>query len=168
MFPQARYLQLLPWTFQTTAPVAVVCISAWRWLICEKKFLSRYTNRDYRRLKTHKLIPSDYMCIWSRCCSILSSWIKLNNRSSRSFPNTPPGILRKNFFKTLAIVYMLKLSMLTSCPVCRMCINFFTLPWWPGARKMFFTNGASLFNINMRTWNKGKLLVTVLMWAFRQ
>ena len=78
--------------------------------------------------------------------------IMSNSCFSASAPKTPSWSFRKNFLITEAIVWTLKLAMLTNLPVCRKWINFFILAWWPGARNTSCLFGPSLFSFKIRTY----------------
>ena len=68
---------------------------------------------------------------WARAnfSSSVSRLTNVKRIASFSRPKIPPGIFLKNCFSTDAIVFTLKLWMLTSRPCCRKWINLFMLPW---------------------------------------
>lgn len=97
--------------------------------------------------------------------------ITSNNNRSFCWPKIPLGSLRRNFFNTDAIVCTENCSRFTRRPfyrmfktrkkisiqifdhhgqlTCKNCINFLIFAWLPGARKISFLCGASLFNFNI-------------------
>ena len=99
-------------------------------------------------------LTTTHLWISSLCKFISVISITWKNWFSISLPKTPPGIFRKNFLRTLAMVYTLKLSMFMRRPVCKKWISFFIAPWWPGALKTSLRKGASLFNFNINTCSR--------------